>query len=345
MRVPVVLALAVAAGAWSCSQSNQPKEHAGALESAKPQAAAPAKSGGGSAAYPKGAQWTILCREFRGADHVVRARQTKEAVMKTPGMRDWHILHKENESVLYYGYYKTYNDPRAQADRKKIDSMTDANGRRPFSLAVIQPLNSADVGPPEWNLANAKGAWSLQIGVYMDSPERKQYAVDAVKEARAQGIEAYYYHGETMSLVCVGSWPLQAVRVADTLGSGGEQGKPKLVIPDLPEGAQAPIIRDKQGQRLHVESPRNEVVDPTLKAMMEKYPTNAINGETMLTSRTDPRTGRVVTTPDPSLVVPIPQRDASMLDGGTSPVAPPDQPLIDPSRRETPGSRLKTVGS
>ena len=33
-------------------------------------------------------------------------------------MRDWHLLHKEDVSILYYGYYKSYNDPRAKADRE-----------------------------------------------------------------------------------------------------------------------------------------------------------------------------------------------------------------------------------
>ncbi|MGB7160975.1 MAG: hypothetical protein WBD40_23140 [Tepidisphaeraceae bacterium] len=302
-----------------------------------------------SAAYPKGAQWTILCREVHGPNHVERARQFKEAAMKTPGMRDWHLLHKESQSQIYYGYYRTHDDPRAKADRKVIDAMTDAQGNRPFRLALIQPLSSADVGPPEWNLVNAKGFYTLQIAVYRDSPERKQYAVDAVKGARAQGIEAYYYHGESMSLVCVGTWPSEAVQLADEMGTGGERGETKVVLPPLPPEVKAPILKDKDGRRLHVEAPSNEVLDPTLKAMMQQYPTNAINGETMLTTTKDPRSGRAMTVPDPSVVVPIPRGEESMLDGdtagGAAPIPPPDEPMIDTNRRATPGGRLKTVGS
>ena len=354
----VVASLALVAGAWSCTEKNPPKEQSGAISSAgasaqssKSSQAKPAQA----SAYPKGAQWTILCREFTGPNHVSVARQYKENLMKTPGMRDWHILHKENQSLLYYGYYKTYNDPKAKADRKVIDAMADAQGRRPFRLAVISPLDNVDVGPPEWNLANAKGFWSLQIGAYQGSPERKQAAVDAVKAARAQGIEAYYFHGDTSSIVCIGSWPREAVRLAEESTGGGERGAPKLVIPGLPEGVQTPVVKDKQGQKLHVEAPRNEVVDPSLKAMMQQYPTNAVNGETMITSRTDPRTGRVQTFPDPSFVVPVPRATAgggSILDGGTTdtaggietPVpAQPESPLAPPPA--TPGGRLKTVGS
>ena len=66
--------------------------------------------------------------------------------------------------------------------------------------SLIVPIDSPDpVAPPEWNLANAKGYWSLQIAAYKDSPKRKEAAVEAVREARKNGVEAYYYHGETTS--------------------------------------------------------------------------------------------------------------------------------------------------
>ncbi len=322
----VALLMLVALGAVSCSENKAPKQQSPSLAAA-PGADAGAKPAGvqRAAPIPKGSQWTILCREISGPGHIERARQFKEALMKTPGMRDWHLLHKENQSQIYYGYYKSYTDARAQADHQKVDSMTDAQGRRPFRIAVLVPLDAADVGPPEWNLVNAKGYWSLQIGAYKNSPERKQYAVDAVRAARQQGVEAYYYHGENMSVVCVGSWPREAVSVADSNVRAGDGGELKLVLPPLPPDVlQAPEIRQQDGKRLHVEAGRNEVVDKSLKEMMDRYPSNAINGATMIVRRTDPRTGQVREVADASFPVRIPREAPSLLDVGGVPMPPPE---------------------
>ena len=343
MRVSrLLIALVLAAGAASCSQNKQPEEDAVAMAdpapkaSRKPAAAAQPKGAGAATAIPKGAQWTIHCREVAGPEHVARSRQWKDTLVKTSGMRDWHLLHKEDVSILYYGYYKSYNDPRAKADREKIDRMADAQGRRPFRLATIMPLEAADPGgPPEWNLANAKGYWSLQIAAYKDSPERKQYALDAVKAAREQGVEAYYYHGETMSLVCVGAWPREAVQTADENIRPGDGGELKLVLPPLPPDApNAPEIREKSGRRLHVEAGRNIITDPTLRAAMEQYPSMATNGATMVTARRDPRTGQVQRVADMSFPVKIPRSDSSILDGdnaGGVPLPPADGAFLNPA--------------
>jgi hypothetical protein len=358
----VLIAVALTVIATSCSEKSQPKADAVSIADGAPKAA-PKASAKGSAkpsagqsttTIPKGAQWTILCAEVSGEGHVARARQLKENLVQNSGMRDWHLLHKDDVSVLYYGYYKSYNDPRSKADRERIDQMADANGRRPFRLALITPLDAADpAGPPEWNLRNAKGYWSLQIAAYKDSPERKQYALDAVKAAREQGIEAYYYHGESMSLVCVGAWPREAVQTADENVRAGDGGQPKVVLPPLPPDAPAtPEIRETSGRRLHVEAGRNTVVDPTLKAAMDQFPDMATNGATMLTTRRDPRTGQVNRVADMSFPVRIPRGDSSILDGGAVggdaggiPLPPADGAFLDANPtapRTTPGVRRST---
>ena len=355
MRFSVLLAAAALVGAAaSCSEKSPPKD-AVALADASPKPAKSANAPAGhqgqsndAPAIPKGAQWTILCREIGGANHMSEARRWKEALVKTSGMRDWHLLHREDGSMLYYGYYKNYTDPKAKVDRAKIDGMTDANGRRPFRHAIFTPLDAADpAGPPEWNLANAKGYFTLQIGVYKDSPERKQYAVDAVRAAREQGIEAYYYHSENMSLVCVGTWPREAIRLADEDVRPGDAGQLKLVLPPLPPDVQqAPEIRGEGGRKLHVEAGRNEVVDPTLKAMMEnQFPNMAVNGATMITKRKDPRTGQIREVADASFPIKIPRKDTGMLDDGGIPIPPADGAFLGSAPRATPGVPRSTNGS
>src|SRR5207237_4117084 len=105
---------------------------------------------------------------------------------------------------------------RAHSDQKLIQSMATQSGEVLFPHCYFVEVNAPDpVAPAEWNLANANGYWSLQIAAYKDSPRRKEFAVDAVREARKQGIPAYFYHGPTASSVCVGAWPRSAVKEQD----------------------------------------------------------------------------------------------------------------------------------
>ena len=81
----------------------------------------------------------------------------------------------------------------------------DANGTRLFPAVILTKLDTPDPSsPPEWDLTRAAGAYSLQIAVFKDSPERRAAAVEAVRAARAGGYDAYYYHGPTASSVCIG---------------------------------------------------------------------------------------------------------------------------------------------
>jgi hypothetical protein len=142
--------------------------------------------------------------------------------------------------------------------------------------------------PPEWNLANAPADmfWSLQIAAYKDFAGRKQAAVDKVNELRKQGVPAYYYHGETISSVCVGLWPITAVknqaegsRYGDTAHTD-DPNKSLMVFgnsqapPNVSSEARAP-----DGTMATVMGIRLDIPDPTLRAMIAKYPNEDVNGE------------------------------------------------------------------
>ena len=117
--------------------------------------------------------------------------------MINPQLHDWYLVHNEDESILCYGYYGEMTDAKAKADKKKIEGLLGVNGEPLFSGLVFQPVGSPDPdSPPEWNLANVPASkyWSLQVAAFRGFPERKKYAVEAVREARAQGVEAYYFH-------------------------------------------------------------------------------------------------------------------------------------------------------
>ncbi|WP_428940859.1 hypothetical protein [Fontivita pretiosa] len=285
-------------------------------------------------APPKGAQYTIYCGRIEGPMHVERANRVKNELIASTGMPDWYVVHENGQSLLYYGYYKAINDPeqpgetqRAQTDRRRIDLMTDPMGNRPFREALFVELAAPDPqAPPEWNLANAKGYWSLQIAAYKDSPDRKQAAVDAVREARAQGVEAYYYHGPTVSSVCIGAWPMHAVK-AQEKGSARTQD-PDRAMMVLSAGLPREFARAAAAlagkQNIEVLEPRVEIVDPSMRATIQQYPTHAING------LVHTRMINGVSQPDPSFLVVIPNQgrdsvlSARPASGAGSPALPYD---------------------
>lgn len=318
--------------------------------------AAPADSSKTAASPPADAQWTLYCAALDGPGHVEQANNVKEQLIKltsTQGLKDWYVIHQDNESVLYYGFYRTIDDARhdkeaerAQGDRARIAALTDQTGNKLFRRVFFVPVNAPDpAAPPQWNLCNADGYWSLEIAAYKDSPKRKEAAVEAVREARAHGIQAYYYHGDSISSVCIGAWPKNAVQDGDDTVEAPASEQEIVVLPQAIPGMDQMQFRDRQtGQRIRTVAPEAKVVDPSLQAMMAKYPNHAVNGVVMANKVKDPVTGQYKTIEDPSFIVKIPHPAASIL-------APSDQTpgpqLLDPTGGSEPTQgqgKLKSIG-
>jgi hypothetical protein len=297
---------------------------------------------------PSDAQFTLYCQAVAGPAHVEQANIAKESLLKMTGMKDWYIVHQEGQSIIYYGFYRSIDDPkdkdtaRAQADRKKIDALKDAAGNKVFDRPLFVQIDSPDpAAPQEWNLLNSKGYWSLQIGAYKDSPQRKQMAVEAVRDARKRGIEAYYYHGETTSSVCIGAWPRDAVREQeDAAAQAQDPGQDILVLPQaLPAGANVQI-RNRDGAPVKAVAPKFDILDPSMSAAKEQYPTHALNGEVHTKVVDDPNTGKKAEVEDPSFFVVVPHKAPSLL---RQEPAPPQ--LVGPATPQTPGAgKLRSLG-
>jgi hypothetical protein len=357
---PFILVLLAAALVTAGCASNKSGSEATAAPQLSTSGAAPSPTG---PTIPKGAQWTLFCLTIPGDNHVAQANQLKTDLLKTTPMKDWYVVHQESESILCYGYYRSFRDPkdskesaRAQNDQKAVQNLRDRLGNQPFREAMPMPINAPDpTAPPEWNLANAKGYWSLQIAAYQGSPERKLAAVEAVRDARARGIEAYYFHGPNVSSVCVGAWPEEALRRGDWDGSMSDRPKnidanqPIIVLGSGAEklAQQAATVNDaRTGQPLKatVVSQEVEVADPTLLAAMRQYPTHVVNGNEELVSYKDPRTGKLIDQAKPSMIVPIPHADLSYLRTAQPQQAAPGPNLLDSNTTEIPGlGKLRSV--
>jgi hypothetical protein len=246
---------------------------------------------------PQGAAWTICCDSITTPDHVQRAAELKAQLIQLTGRKDFYVIHKDSASVIYYGFYKEIRadvNPaehrRSQTDLQWVRTLTDSQTGQPvFRLPTIMPIDGPDPdAPPEWNLANAPADayWSLQIAAFKDIPDRKQAAVEAVREARKMGVQAYYYHGDTVSSVCVGLWPVTAVKnQAEDSRYGGaghtEDPDESLMVfggSSAPPGVSNETIAPN-GEKAKVMGIRIDIQDPTLKKAIADFPREAVNDE------------------------------------------------------------------
>lgn len=337
-RPMLLLAVSLVLGAVSCNRNAPPggsSEGPGLSGSAA--ATAAARQENPALNIPAGARWTIFCAAVGGENHSAQAKATRDQLIRTTGLRDFYVVSGENESTLYYGFYRSISEEedkreaaRAKADCKALSVLNNAaSGRRMFAGVFLVSLDAADPpAPAEWNLVNAKGHYSLQIGVYKDNPRRKEAAVEAVREARAQGIQAYYYHGPTASSVCVGTWPADAVQQEGDTRSRDPGAVPML----LPQGINVSSnARTVDGKPVEVVRPKLVVRDPTLEELVRKYPYQLINGGVRV--MTNPQTGERKVLQDPSILVLVPGADENAAVARTPTVDPnaptPSNPAAD----------------
>jgi hypothetical protein len=298
----------------------------------------------------KAAKYTIALLAWDGPGHVKRAKEARDRLIRASGLKELYLIHGEDLSTLYYGYYPSISDEenpgeaaRAKADMARLVGFR-MEGGQPFGGAVFVAIPTPDPeAPPEWDLRNAKGVYSLEIGAFKDRPDRKEAAVEAVKEARGMGIEAYFYHGPTTSSVLVGVFGAEALTTIrpDTRVS---PDKEIIIVPfkpkDLPESGE---IQQADGTKAQVLEFRVEVTDMQLRSLMKQFPEHAVNGAVAVRRITDPKTGRVTEKLAESFIVDISQiqRD-SLLAAGSGVVRPRDEMKMPPPdvmvpRRSTPG--------
>jgi hypothetical protein len=259
------------------------KQPAGAA--AKPGDAAPVVTGYEEMPTPPaGAMYTIFCQAYQGPDHQVVARRARDLLRANTTMGKWYVVHGADQSTLYYGFYRSVDrgdgdDPaeaqRAIADLNAIRTLHDKYGNRLFPASLPVSINSPNPDAnPAWDITKTGAYWSLCIATYKDVPDRKQQAVNAVKEARAQGIDAYYYHGDQASDVCIGAWPKAAAAEIDVADQNPDPTK-SLVVTQTPMSDEAKKGLDPNVQAV---APQVDPVDPSMIAAIAQWPAHAVNG-------------------------------------------------------------------
>ncbi len=177
----------------------------------------------------RGEPWTIECLTLRGAEHREHSDAIADALRQFDGVATGKVRvhHTLEASTIYYGRYFRRIDrekglrpipDKLRDELAMIQELVDDHGRRVFIAArmVREPL--PDVGPPEWNLENTDGVYTLQVAAFESTPGQPDYKRAAARYAaqlRKKGYEAYYHHGESASVVTVGTFNRNAVITRD----------------------------------------------------------------------------------------------------------------------------------
>ena len=205
-------------------------------------------------------RYTILLYADGEPGHMARMQHYKQAAQEDTGWGDLRVVHKQAGSELFRGTYPSTE--AAQDDLKKAKQYVAPAGVNVFAQAMIVPLPGQHVGPSEWDLTNACGAYSVAIAVFYDVPKadyvgRKQFAVDYCTQLRQEGKEAYYHHGPSQSTVTVMAFPESAIQMV----TDGSRVRPK-------------------------------VLDPRVTQVMDEFEFLAVNGRKQKQTVINPRTGK-----------------------------------------------------
>jgi hypothetical protein len=315
---------------------------------------------------PAGARYSIFCESYSGSDHVTFSTNLKNLLSRNSQLKDWYVIHQSGQSSLYHGYYAEF-DPqaagsdkamkreaeRAQRDHKLVESIPNpqATDRKLFPRALFVPLDSPDPdAPPAWNLTNAPGFWTVQVAAFTGA-DRKRQTVEAVRQARADNIPAFYYHGPAVSSVCVGSWDRSAMKeqsasVAGSIDNDPGASKDGDFVLNMTGQALSKSDRSQlgpDGKPMRMLQVKTEILDPTLAETLKRFPAQAVDGFEVPLVGTDAKGNKVMRT-RPSMIVMIPRATKDVAAVGSQ-TDEPDPTLIRPgSGSSSLGARLRGIG-
>lgn len=249
------------------------------------------------------AQWTISCDTIDGPAHVTEANIRKQQLIAASHMPDWYAIHTETKSEIYYGHYGNSKDEpaekrRQEADRARILALLDRLGNPMVRGAVLTPVSMPDpTTPNDWNLLNTprEAYWTIEFATFSadnsDHLDRKQAAVEMVRYYREQEhrTDIYYFHGPTVSSVCVGAWKREAMAEQGTRTDNKGQLRDDantqsadmslLVIAGLaPANTPSRSVDPSTGKPMMIQGLKRDVVDPDMKKAMVEFHDIVVNG-------------------------------------------------------------------
>lgn len=197
--------------------------------------------------------WSIVLTKL-GSTDMQRAQGLLRVIQEDAGLRGAFIEQRKEGLVIAYGNYMGRDEAERELDRVREATLM---GTKPFENAIVMPPASTELrgSNPAWDLRTVKqrfgkrAVYTLQIGVYgradYQTPKAeelaayRQAAEAAVRELRAQGETAFYYHAPARSMVTVGVF----------------------------------------GEKDFDSTTRPPMQSPSLKAVRDRFPNNLLNGQ------------------------------------------------------------------
>ena len=219
-------------------------------------------------------RFTILLSVLSNPNtHERDALYYQQQTEKLTGWRGLFIRNRLSHSELYWGKYASIK--KARGNLKKAKAYRTPADIHVFAKAMIMPLPGEDVGPGQFDLANASGAYTVVVAIFYDVPEasylgRKYNAADYCRQLRDQGHQAYYKHGVARSAVTIGTFPESAVEIIT------QDGKQRTVI-----------------------------TDPEIQQIRKQFAYLAVNGRKEFLRQVNPQTNQVVKIPQVSYLARI----------------------------------------
>ncbi len=211
------------------------------------------------------AEFTILlCVLNDPLRHAEHAATYKKNLQEREGWKGLFVVNQAGHSALYWGQYATADAAQDNLAKAKAYIPPNPQAGAIFAQALVVPLPGGDLGPPEWDLRKAEGAYTLLVAVFKNLPEKKymrrrERAVEFCTKLRQAGYEAYWHHGRGVSNVTVGTFGPDSVRPKQT-----------------PTGAQLDIL------------------DPEIQTLQARFPHLLLNGNSVTYLTRDPRTDEVI---------------------------------------------------
>lgn len=171
---------------------------------------------------------TIVLVEYQGPEASASARRIASE-LAIQGLPDVHLVEGADYASVCVGQYGSWKDADADAMLKRVRVIRDAQGQYPFAGVMLVPMPEPMPKNP-WPLEEANGLFTLHIASW-EAPGRMVNAQRYADSLRAQGYEAYVYHGPRLSMVTLGALGLNIFD--DPTKVGQPNAKPKVTDPQV----------------------------------------------------------------------------------------------------------------
>ena len=173
-------------------------------------------------------QVTVLLIEYKGPDAGPSAQRLAKE-LTDQGLPDVFVVQGADLASVCAGHFDSWQDKRSGELLRRVRGIRDTAGQFPFAGVLLVPVPEP-MPENSWPLEKAPGLYSLHIASW-EAPGRMPKAQAYAATLRAQGYEAYVYHGPRLSMVTLGGY---GPEIFDIPGLAGVPGaRPKIIDPKV----------------------------------------------------------------------------------------------------------------